>query len=367
MKGRIIHIDTAKSWRGGQQQAAYLHRGLIQQGMESLMVCPPGSAMEAWCRKNNLPVHPLSLRCEADFLSAFRLTHCIKTGQSALFHAHNAHALMIALIATVFFRKKIPVVASRRVGFPLKLNKIAQWKYRSKKLRRIVCVSHNILRVMQFHGIPENKLAVIPSGIDIHKFDPVGRTPTFRDEWNIPRDYKIVCTIAALTAEKAYPVFLESARLVLREYPTVIFIAVGDGKQAEEIKTLSAKKDLAGHVIFTGFRSDVGIFLKNSDLFVMASKKEGLGTSILDAEAAGLPVIGTDAGGIPEVIRHEVNGIIVPRQNPEALAKAIVTLLKNDDLRKQYGKKSLEVVKGFDIEITIKKHIVLYEEIFKDN
>jgi L-malate glycosyltransferase len=367
MTVQIIHIDTAKTWRGGQQQAAYLHRGLIQRGIESLMVCPPGSAMENWCRENQLPVQTLSLRCEADFLSAIRLAHKIRNKKSTILHAHNAHALMIALIADFFSGKKSPVVASRRVDFSLKEKRYAQWKYRTSRLSRIICISHKILRVLRTHGIPEEKLTVISSGVDMQKFDKILKSSVIRDEFVIPQNHRIVCTVAALTGEKGYPTFLEAAERVIRVYPDVTFVAVGEGKKADMIHKLAMEKQLSEHVRFTGFRKDIGSFLKNSDIFVMASKREGLGTSILDAEAAGLPVIGTDAGGIPEVIRHEENGLIVPRQNPEALAKAIITLLKNDDLRKQYGEKSLEVVKAFTIEKTIEKHVVLYEEIFKKN
>ncbi|MCD6235068.1 MAG: glycosyltransferase family 4 protein [Candidatus Marinimicrobia bacterium] len=365
MKGRIIHIDTAKSWRGGQQQVAYLHEGVIQRGIDSLMVCPEHSVMASWCRERRLPVQTLPLCCEADIVSALRLGRFVRKTGRCILHAHNAHALSIALMTKLRVKRQAAVIASRRVDFPLKIHAPAQWKYRTALLDRIICISHEIQRIMQSHGISEDKLIVIPSGIDIHKFDSVDQSPTFREEWNIPPHHKIVCTVAALTGHKDYPTFLESARLVLMTYSEVTFLAVGEGKQAEEIKSLAEKKGLEKHFIFTGFRTDVGRFLKNSDLFVMASKKEGLGTSILDAETAGLAVIGTDAGGIPEVIRHGENGFIVPRQQPKALSDAILTLLRDDEKRKMFGEKSLAFVRNFDISFTVQKHIKLYEEIFK--
>ncbi len=365
MMRRVIHIDTAKSWRGGQQQAAYLHQGLIRRGWDSLMVCPPESGMESWCRDNNLSFMTLPLKCEADLFSAIRMAGCICKGKHVILHAHNAHALTIALMADFLSGGKTRVVASRRVNFSLKAKRVAQWKYRTSRLSRIVCISHEIYRVMRSHGIPEEKLTVIPSGIDVHKFDQSQRTPEFRNEFGIPEDHRIVCTVAALTGDKDYPTFLQAAKKVIQEYPAVTFIAVGDGKKAGEIRAMAEDKVLKSHIIFTGFRSDVGPFVKNSDIFVMASKKEGLGTSILDAESAGLPIIGTDAGGIPEAVRHGENGLIVPRQNPEALAQGILTLLKDEELRKEYGRKSLEVVRNFHINKTVDKHVILYEEIIE--
>jgi len=365
MKGRIIHIDTAKSWRGGQQQAAYLHEGLLCKGIDSLMVCPEHSAMASWCRKRRYPVQTLPLCCEADIVSALRLTRFVKKNGRCILHAHNAHAITLALMVKLRVKKQAAVVVSRRVDFPLKSHSWAQWKYRTPLLDGIVCISHEIRRVMLHHGIPEDTLTVIPSGIDIHKFDTIKKNPAFREEWHIPLDHKVVCTVAAMTGHKDYPTFLEAARRVIQVYPKVHFMAGGDGKQLASIKALADHKGLQDHLVFTGFRRDVGWFLKNSDLFVLASKKEGLGTSILDAEAAGLAVIGTDAGGIPEVIRHGENGLIVPRQNPEALSHAILSLLRDDEKRKEFGKKSLDFVRNFDIALTVEKHIGLYEEILK--
>lgn len=365
MTGRIIHIDTAKSWRGGQQQAAYLHEGLLHRKIDSLMVCPEHSAMALWCRERRYPVQTLPLCCEADIVSALRLARTVKRSGRCILHAHNAHAMTLALMAKLRVKKQAAVIASRRVDFPLKSHSWAQWKYRTSLLDGIICVSHEIQRVMLHQGISENTLRVIPSGIDIHTSDTLKQRPAFREEWHIPTDHKIVCTVAAMTSEKDYPTFLEAARRVIQAYPKVHFMAVGDGKQLASIKALAGHKGLQDHLVFTGFRRDVGWFLKNSDLFVLASKKEGLGTSILDAEAAGLAVIGTDAGGIPEVIHHGENGLIVPRQNPEALSFAILSLLRDDEKRKEFGKKSLDLVRNFDIGLTVEKHIGLYEEILK--
>ncbi len=365
MNEQIIHIDTAKTWRGGQQQAAYLHEGLVRKGMDSLMVCPPDSIMESWCLTHQLPVQTLPLCCEADIFSAVRLTGLVRKDKTCILHAHNAHGLTVALMTKIFSSKKISIIASRRVDFALKNNTPGQWKYRTRLLSKIVCISHEIYHILLSQGIPEEKLIIIHSGVDIHKFDKIEANNHIRHELSIPENHKIVSTVAALTGHKDYPNFLEAARLVLQEYAPVTFIAVGDGKLSEEIMTLAEKKGLKNNVIFTGFRKDVGRILKSSDLFIMASKKEGMGTSILDAEAAGLPVIGTNAGGIPEVVRHLENGLIVQRQNPKALAEAVLTLLQDDKKRNMYGSKSLELVRDFDIGITIEKHITLYEKILK--
>jgi len=114
---------------------------------------------------------------------------------------------------------------------------------------------------------------------------------------------------------------------------------------------------------FTGFQKDVGKFLKSFDIFVMPSKEEGLGTSVLDAQAVGLPVVATTAGGLPEMIENRVNGILVEPQNPLQLSSAILDLALNPSERQNMGRKARESVKQFCITNTVAQNLLLYQEL----
>jgi glycosyltransferase involved in cell wall biosynthesis len=169
--------------------------------------------------------------------------------------------------------------------------------------------------------------------------------------------------VAAFAGHKDYPTFLKAASLVLAERKDVKFIAVGKGDLLEKMKILAEELNINNDLIFTGFRQDVGVFLKSFDIFVISSKKEGLGTSVLDALAVGLPVIGTDAGGIPEMIDDGVNGLLVPAQNPVLLADAISNLLDDEYRRKAFMSFGAESIKTFGIEETVQKNIELYSRL----
>ena len=120
---------------------------------------------------------------------------------------------------------------------------------------------------------------------------------------------------------------------------------------------------LEKHVLLPGFRTDVLSLMKTADIFVMSSVMEGLGTSLLDAMACARPIVATDTGGIPEVVVHEETGLLVPPRDPGALAEALVLLLEQEDLARQYGAAGYERVhRRFSVEHMVGETVAVYEE-----
>ena len=139
----------------------------------------------------------------------------------------------------------------------------------------------------------------------------------------------------------------------------VTFVALGTGREEQKIKERAKHLNLGDRFKFLGFRKDVGAILKRFDLFVMASKWEGLGTSILDAQSIGLPVIATNTGGIPEIVHDDLSGILVPPKNPEELAKSIIRLMHDKALRDRLSRCAISEVKKFSIGRVIDQNIEL--------
>ena len=359
---KVLHIDSEKNWRGGQQQVAYLHEALHKNEFTSTLVCQPDSSLEKYCLEHTLPYYPISMKGELDFFAGFKIALICRKKRYNILHLHSSHALATGLWAKLFFRK-LKLIAVRRVDFHIKKNRFSQLKYHTNMVNNIVCISDAIRNVLISDGVLEDKLITIHSGINIHKFDQVKINKNFKTNLNIPEKNIIVGTIAALTNHKDYPNLLKAANIVLQKLNNVTFIALGDGPQKEKIHQFAKDLNLKNNFIFTGFRKDIGQFLKMFDIFVLASKLEGLGTAILDAQAVGLPIIACKTGGIPEAVIHNKNGLLVSPENEKQLAEAISKLIKHVDLRKKFGKNSLEFVKNFDIKKTIQKNINLYETI----
>jgi glycosyltransferase involved in cell wall biosynthesis len=277
---------------------------------------------------------------------------------------HSSHALAIGLWAKLFY-SGLKLIAVRRVDFHIKKNWLSQIKYRTRKLDRIVCISEAIRQVLLADGIPAEKLVTIHSGIDIHKFDHQHSSTNLKEQFGIPANHIVVGTIAAMVGHKDYPNLLNAAKIVIENQEDVTFIAVGDGSLKNSILELAEKLALGNRFIFAGFQKDIGSFLKIFDIFVLASRLEGLGTSILDAQSVGLPIVACQTGGISEIVWHEQNGLLAPRKDAAALAQAILQLTGSENLRKQFGSRSLQTVRAFDIKTTIAKNIELYEHLMK--
>ncbi len=359
---KVLHVDTEKSWRGGQQQAVYLLEKMIKNGFYTAMICQPKSALEKYCQENFLPHFTIRMVNEIDFIAGFRIARICKKYGYEILHLHSSHALSIGLIAKFFYRR-LKLIAARRVDFHIKKNWFSKFKYQTKWLNKIVCVSNEIKNVLLEDNIAAEKLTTIHSGINIHKFEKINKSKEFKKKLGIPENHILVGTIAAMVGHKDYPNLLKAAKIVLEKNQTVSFCAVGDGADKEKILKLASGLNLGDRFIFTGFQKNIGIFLKSFDIFVLASYLEGLGSSILDAQAVGLPVVACDTGGIPEVVTHNENGLLVSPKNEQLLAEAILKLINDSKLRHKFGKIALKTVRNFDINLTVQKNIELYERI----
>jgi len=362
---RVLHIDTEFGWRGGQQQVAYLVAGMHRKGYETAVVCQPGSDLEQYCRDRSWPCYPVRTHGEMDFMAGRRVARICRQTKSDILHLHAAHALALGIWAKLF-GAPAKMVATRRVDFNIKKNVLSRFKYNNPYLKKIICVSDQIQRVLLSGGIPSHLLETIHSGVDIHRFDRVAPPVDFRDKLRIPKDHILVGTMAAMADHKDYPNLLRAAQIVCRQSEKISFCALGNGPEETVIHNLAQDLKLGRRFVFAGFRNDVGNFLKSYDIFAHASYLEGLGTSILDAQGVGLPVIATRTGGIPEIVTHEKNGVLVPPRNHQALAEAILNLAGNASLRRNLGEAGRRSVERFSIEHTVEKNIEMYADLMRD-
>lgn len=361
MTPAIIHIDCEKDFRGGQQQALYLHKGMLDRGIKTHLFCrEKGKFCDILTDVNHTE---LPLKNEIDIFSANKIAKFAKNNNYNIIISHSSHALSIGLLAAMLYTK-LKVIAIRRVDFNLSNNYLSRKKYNSKHLKKIVCISDAIKEIMLNNNINENKLTVIKSGIDLYRLKG-GNSQKIKDELCL-RDNFIIGTIASFADHKDYPNLLNAISLVVKKYKKVKFLLVGDGELKEKCEDMADNLNILRYIHFLGYREDIADIINTFDLFVMPSKMEGLGTSVLDAMSVGLPVVSTDAGGITEAVLNGNNGIVVQKQNPEQLSYAILKLINDKDLRTDYSHNSLELVKKFDINITIDKYLKLTKCILND-
>lgn len=368
MKLKTLHINTQTTWRGGERQTLFLVEGLRQRGHEAILAARPGSPLAERGRVAGVEIFPIRPFHEGDPVAVWKLARLLRKHRPDVLHMHAPHAHMLGTLASTFAPPVCRVV-SRRVEFSiyrrlaLGLNLI-KYKY---GVDQYIAVSEAVRSVLVRDGIAADRVSVVRSGIDLNAFaEQDGREPRqIRRELDVPDDVPIISSIGSLEPLKGYDVLLLAATRVLRQR-RVVFVLIGSGRAEASLRETALRLGIEGRVKFAGFQRDVLSFLRASDLYVQPSLKEGLGTSILDALCAGIPVIATDVGGIPEVVENRRHGLLVPPSSAEALANAIVTLLDNPELAAQLSAAGrARILDTFSVDRMVDRTIEVYAETLK--
>jgi glycosyltransferase involved in cell wall biosynthesis len=330
-----LHIDTARTWRGGQNQVLVTVMGLRALGHRTMLVAHSGGELRQRANEG-LDLIPLAPKTEMDLGAAWRLSRILKQLKPDIVHAHDPHGVAMAALALSMSTQlaKPPLVASRRVDFHLRGNSLSRWKYR--QVDCFVCASDAIRRMLVADGVPEARAMTVHEGIDLGRVEAAPPASLHEELW-LPHHAPLVGNVAALVPHKGQRHLVESAMAVLPQLPDVRFIIAGEGELRPVLERQIREHHLEKHVLLAGFRPDVLSVHKAFDIFVMSSVTEGLGTSLLDAMACAKPVVATSVGGIPEVVVDGETGFLVPPRDHEAMARAIVMLLKDEALRTRMG------------------------------
>jgi glycosyltransferase involved in cell wall biosynthesis len=357
-----LHIDTARTWRGGQNQVLVTVLGLRALGHRTMLVAHPGGELRQRAREG-LDLIPLAPRTEMDLGAAWRLSRLLKQLKPDIVHAHDPHAVAMAGLALSMSTQlaKPPLVASRRVDFHLRGSRMSRWKYR--QVDCFICASEAIRQMLVADGVPDARTVTVHEGIDLGHVDAAPRANLHEDLF-LPHGAPIVGNVAALVPHKGQRHLIEAAALTVRQVPDARFVIAGEGELRPTLERVIREHHLEKHVLLAGFRPDVLSLHKAFDIFVMSSITEGLGTSLLDAMAAGKPIVATATGGIPEVVVDGQTGLLVPPRDHQAMASAIVRLLKDPVLRDRLGAAGLARARQrFSAERMLKDTIRVYQRV----
>jgi glycosyltransferase involved in cell wall biosynthesis len=346
---RSLHIDTAETWRGGQNQVFMTVSGLAEAGHDVMLLAHQSGELLRRAREG-LRCLGFNPRSEFDVRGAWQLTKVMADFRPEVIHAHDPMAVSLAAMALqmVGAGPRPLVVASRRVDFHLKQHAFSKWKYRHVDV--FIAASALIASVLQHDGIEPHRIAVVHDGVDVGRVDRQPAVDARAAFW-LPHGAPVVGNIAALAAHKGQRHLVAAAALVVRTLPDVRFLIVGAGELHGALDRQIKALGLDRHVLLTGFRDDAVGLMKSLDLFVMSSVTEGLGSVILEAMACERAVVATRTGGIPEAVVDGETGLLVPPQDESALAAAIERLIRDPELRQRYGRAGrARVEREFGIE-----------------
>jgi glycosyltransferase involved in cell wall biosynthesis len=359
-----LHIDTARTWRGGQNQVLLTVNGLHALGHRTVLVAHPDGELRRRAAEG-LDLIPLAPRSEMDFAAAWRLSRLIRRLQPDVVHAHDAHGVAMASLALSFGSSRTArppaLVASRRVDFRLRGNSFSRWKHR--QVDCFIAASEAIRQLLVADGIPTERTITVHEGIDV---DHVAAAPPVdvHEAFWLPHRAPVVGNVAALVPHKGQRHLIEAAQLVVRQLADARFVILGEGELREALERKVREHHLEKHVLLPGFRLDVLGCMKSFDLFVMSSVTEGLGTSLLDAMACSRAIVASRTGGIPEAVADGQTGLLVPPRDHHAMAAAIVRLLKDDEERRRMGAAGFARVNArFTVDRMVAATAAVYERV----
>ena len=326
---RIVHVDSARGWRGGQNQVLLTARGMARRGHDVVVACRTASSLRDHARAAGLDVQEVSFG--GDFVPGpvFALRALARRFRADVVHVHDPHAAAAALLAG---SPATRLIASRRVDFALR-GPLSRWKYR--RCRRVIAVSRAVARVLEKDGLPAASVRVVYEGVPDRA--PAGGGADALRALGVPAGVPVVGNVAALTGHKDHATLIAAAARVVARVPEARFVIVGQGELEGRLRMQTQALGLEGRVVFAGFRPDVDALIPAFDVFCLSSHMEGLGTSLLDAMCYGRAVVGTAAGGIPEAVEDGVTGRVVPARQPEALAAALTEVLLDRGRREAMG------------------------------
>ncbi|HEY0141059.1 MAG TPA: glycosyltransferase [Thermoanaerobaculia bacterium] len=363
---------------GGAESLIIPFARRLDRSRYALTVCclstVAGNAIEPELRKEGVPIVNLGARNLRDRAAFRRLVALVKSEKFDLVHAHLPYA---SIWSAVLSRNTgVPSISSLHVAPSAtrelhdSLRHRVLTEVRDRLMRfvmnrwssRVISVSGALRDIyLARGGVDEAKMRVVHNGIELDRFrrDRASTRTQVEREFRLPHGAKIAVTVAVLRPKKGIEVLLEAAKRV----PDAYFLIVGDGPKREEWNALAEQLGVADRIRWAGYRRDVDALLAGCDLFVHPSLDDAFPTVLLEAMAAGLPVVATRVGGIPEIV-SEFTGTLVPAGDANELAMAIHALMNDDVARKRMSvaaeKTALE---NFSTEAWIGRLDAVYREV----
>lgn len=358
MSLNVLHVDTERGWRGGERQTLWLAKELASRGHGSIVAARDGEPLIRCGVEAGLETVSCAPRFEGDLRAAWRLRRVIGERKIDVVHAHTAHAVATAALATL--RLGVPVVVSRRVDFKLRDNSATRWKYGRAAV--IIAISRAVARVLVASGVDERRIRVVPDGVDVHRLIIPANHSTLA-ALGVQPGTPLVVQVAQLVGHKDPLNFVRAVARARSAVPEMQALLVGDGPLRVAVENEVRSLGLEGTLHVAGYRTDADELLAAADVACLSSREEGMGSVLLDALAFGRPVAATTAGGIPEVIEHGETGLLVERQNPVGLGDAIAELLTDRTLAARLGANGRTRAADFSVERMTDRTIAVYEEV----
>ena len=365
---RVLHVDPEQNWGGGEVQVLELSRYLHRAGHITHVATPSHGVLAQHLHQDGLSVVPLSIRNHLDAMAGWHLRRLVRKEHYDLVHFHTARA---HALSPWLHKLEVQRIVTRRMDYGIKPGWFSHFLYGSQ-VNMVIAISAGVAKALHAAHIPDASIRVIPSGVNTDQFIPTAaQRARIRHKYQLDEITRVILMTGALVTRKAHHTLIEAAshihhsqRHAEKRRPPVHYLICGDGPLRQELEDRVHTLGLSSLFHFTGFCTDLPAHLAAADLFVHVPVWEGLGVAVIEALAAGLPVVASGVGGIPELITDQETGLLIPAQDPSALCQAILTCLQRPGWAKTLGTRGqAHVRQSYDIGITAHANEALYYEL----
>lgn len=360
---RTLHIELGRHRLGGTMQVFYLTRALTQAAEPCLLVTPTGSPLHKLAQGADVPCADIPYAGDIDVVSLFRLINIMRRFKPDIVHIHSRRGADIwgALAARIVGNCR--VILARRVDDPLAPGPLNRWRYGSL-CDRVVAVSQGIVRALIAGGVPGDKIRQVYSAIEADKYQSNVAPEAIRRELGLQVEGPVLGVIAQLIPRKGHRFLIEALPAIRNQHPNCQLLFLGIGESENELRDQVAHLGLQGHVVFAGYRDDVGRVLRAMTLLIHPATMEGFANVAMQAMAAEVPVVTSDVGGMPESVVHGETGLVVTPDSPDSLAKAITELLADPARRATMGQAGrVRVEQTFTVDAMVNGTREIYREL----
>ena len=352
-----------------------LAKFLNKENFNPILACSSYPQLNKWCEnfeKEGIKVIRIDVKHKHDPRHFFHLKKILKDEKIDILHIHvwNPASGRYALLAANSC--KIPIVTTEHDPFKLSFLKNLFKKSTLKKVQTIITVSENNQKILKkLYPEHKGKIKVIHNGIDISWWQ--SQTLRFTEEdcktikkniFLADQNTLIIISIAELHERKGLKYLVEAMPKIIKKYPEVKLVIIGEGKDRKNLANLIGKLGIENHILLAGKQKEIPKLLKSSDIFVLPSLREAFGLVILEAMITGLPVIASKVGGIPEIIKDGGNGLLVEPKNSKKLTSILTDLIAQQKKRQKLASAGQKTVLE---KFTAKKMAEEYEKIYKLN
>lgn len=352
-------IDLETAWRGGQNQALLLLKGLQARGHAAELVAANGAALADRAAASGVPVHRVT-RGIARLPAARKVRELLRSERFDVAHANEAHAVSAAWVAGAHHR--VPLVISRRVGYPIGKSRLSRARYEAAA--RIVANSKWVAEQAAASGAPREKLAVVYEGAEVPpRFTPEQRWAA-RQEWKIAEGAPLLGCVGVLLPDKGQEWLIRALAELRKEFPAVRLLLAGDGPCRGRLEALARELNVTDAMIFAGFVTEVEKVYAALDVFLLPSFFEALNNSLLAAMSYEIPSIAFDRGALGEIIEDEVSGFLVKAADAAAMQQAATRILRDPAKAKKIGEAGRRrVEEEFSADKMVEEMIRVYETV----